>query len=104
MPLAPLTFVLARAVLELPNAASRTPDQDDRFIAAVRDDFPNVAARQLVPAGLPMSIPYLALQSTASRLAISPVGSELETRFYGEFEQDADRCIEYVTGKLLAAL
>lgn len=51
-----------------------------------------------------MGIPYLALQSTASRLAISAVGSELETRFYGDYEQDVDRSIEYMSGKILGAL
>lgn len=51
-----------------------------------------------------MGIPYLALQSTASRLAISAVGSELETRFYGDYEQDVDRSIDYLSGKVLAAL
>jgi hypothetical protein len=104
MPLAEPKFILARGVFELPVAAARTPDQDDRLIQALSDEFPSVAARQMLPAGLPSSLPYLALQSTASRLAISAVGSELETRFYGEYEEDAERCIEYLRRKCDAIL
>jgi hypothetical protein len=104
MPLGTPTLQLARGVLELPHAGARTPDQDELFIQAVREDFPHVASRQLLPVGIPLNIPYLALQSTASRLAVSGVGSELETRFYGEFAADAERSIEYVTNKLLAVL
>jgi hypothetical protein len=104
MALPPPKFILARGVFELPVPAARTPDQDDRFIQAVREEFPNIAARQMLPMGLPSSLPYLALQSTASRLAISAVSSELETRFYGEYEEDAERCIEYLRRKLNATL
>ena len=98
-------FVVARGVFELANPGPRTPDQDEAFIRAVQEEFPNVASRQLLPPGVPPSIPYLALQSTASRLAISPVGSELETRFYGDdYVADADRCLQYLGRKLDAIL
>jgi hypothetical protein len=97
-------FVVARGVMELPGVSARTPAQDDVLIEALKGAFPDVAARQMLPAGLPTAIPYLALQSTASRLAISAVGSELETRFYGEFETDAARCLDYFTAKLIATL
>lgn len=94
----------ARVVFELPAISVRTPDQDDAFIAAVQEEFPTLVARQMLPLGMPQNMPYLALQSTASRLAVSAVGSEMETRFYGDWATEPDRCLRYIREKVVATL
>jgi hypothetical protein len=59
MPFPAPRFVVARGVFELRNVSARTPDQDDVLIEALKEAFPSVAARQMLPPGLPTTMPYL---------------------------------------------
>ena len=93
------TFEIGKVVFGLPYPLSRRPDLDDLFIRAVRDAFPVVANRQTLAPDAPAQIPHLHLQSTASRLAVSAVGAELEARFYGDYVTDYARCREYLRSK-----
>jgi hypothetical protein len=104
VPLPEPVLTAARAVFNLPEPIQRRPDQDEIFIAAVREEFPTVAARQYLPPETPMVVPHLVVQSTASRAAVSAVGCEFETRFYGEYREDRERCFDYLRRKLRALL
>jgi hypothetical protein len=95
-------FESARVVFRLPHASLRRPDEDDRFIQAVRGAFPILATRQALP--MDVNAPYIQLQSTASRLALSSGGSEFGVNFYADFGQDIARCFAYVRDKTIATL
>jgi|SRR5579862_2218947 len=94
------TLQSARAVLNLSQPLLRRPDQDDLLIAAARPEFPIVVARQLLPVETPLTVPHLVVQSTASRAAISAIGAEFETRFYGDYETDPEKSFQYLRKKL----
>jgi hypothetical protein len=98
------TFQAAHGVLQLPNPISRDPSRDEIFVAAVRDSFPNVISRQVVPPEVPLLAPHLTLSSTSSQLAVSAVQADFEVRFYGEYPADLNRCLEYVERKMLSIL
>jgi hypothetical protein len=83
---------------------SRRPDQDEAFIAAVADEFPHVATRQLLPTEAPPGAPHLVLSSTSSQLALSALQADFEVRFYGDFPNDPGRCHEYIRQKMQALL
>src|SRR4051794_25419311 len=98
------TFLVAHAVFQVPRPLPRDPVRDELFIAAVRDEFPNLLSRQALPPEVPIQAPYLTLASTSSQLAISPVQADFEVRFYGDFPSDLDKSLAYVERKLLAIL
>ena len=104
MPASPGEFQSARAILGFSRVVPRRHELDDAFTQAVAAQFPIVASHQLVPAEAPLQLPHLVLQSTASRVAISAVGAEFETRFYGDFVRDYPQCRSYVRDKLVALL
>lgn len=95
-------FESARAVFRLAGASLRRPDDDEPFIHAVRDEFPSVVARQIPPPEAPLSLPYLALNSStgSSRIALSSQGLDFDVRFYGDFASDRQRCLTYLATKL----
>lgn len=74
------------------------------FIAAVRQEFPNVINRTFLPIETPPTTPSLTLASTSSQLALSIVQADFEVRFYGDYLTDIERALEYVERKLDAAL
>jgi hypothetical protein len=98
------TFQRGKVVLGLPKPGYRRPDLDDQFIRSVQNDFPVVASRQLLASEAPLQVPYLLLQSTASRLAVSAVGAEMEVAFYGEFANNYQLCREYLKRKSMAVI
>jgi len=104
VPLPPPQIQSGQVVFGLANPTARRPDIDDLFIRAVKDEFPVVANRQLLAPEAPLQIPYLVLQSTACRLAVSAVGAELEVRFYGDFTGDYIKCRAYLRAKALAVI
>ena len=102
MPLPAPSLASAKAVFNLATPTQRRPDQDDAFIAAVRDEFPSVVAHQFLPAETPLNVPHLVVQSTASRAAVSALGVEVDTRFYGEYQTELDGSFAYIRRKLHA--
>jgi hypothetical protein len=102
VPLPAPTFLIAHAVLGLADTVGIDPARDDRFIEAVRPEFPNVLNRQMPPQGLALLAPHLTLASTSSQLALSAAQADFEVRFFGEYPQDLDRCLEYVERKVAA--
>jgi hypothetical protein len=94
------TFVAAHGVLQLPNPAPRDPARDEGLLAEVRDEFPNVLNRQLLPAEAAPNVPHLVLSSTSSQLAISSAQADFEVRFYGDYVDDVARGLEYVERKI----
>ena len=75
-------------------------EADERFIAAVSKEFPNVVNRQVLPSGVPPQTPFMMLASTSSQLAVSAAQIDFEVRFYGEYEQRLDLCHAYIGRKL----
>jgi hypothetical protein len=100
MPLPQPSFVMAHGVLAWADPVPMDPGRDERFIAAVRPEFPNVVNRQMLPLGTPPVAPHLTLASTSSQLAISLGQADFEVRFYGAYTDDLDRSLEYVERKL----
>ena len=94
----------AKAILNIPSPIQRRPDYDDIFMSAVQSEFPTLAAHQNLPPETPLIVPHLVLQSTASRASVSAIGSEFETRFYGDYQADRELCFSYVRRKLNALL
>lgn len=95
-------LLVAHAVLQVPTPLPIDPARDDVFVAAVRDEFPNVTARQLPPAGALPTLPYLTLASTSSQLACSLVQTDFEVRFYGDLLEDVAQAMDYVATKVQA--
>ncbi|MDP9226593.1 MAG: hypothetical protein M3P18_22685 [Actinomycetota bacterium] len=104
MPLPEPTLEAAKAVFNLAEPTDRRPDQDEVFISAVKAEFPNVAARQYLTPETSLAVPHLVVQSTASRVAVSGIGSEFDTQFYGDYKTDTDRCFDYIGRKLRSLL
>jgi hypothetical protein len=104
MPLPEPTFVMTHGVLQLPNPVIRDPGRDERFLEAVRGEFPNVINHQLLPQEAPPLVPHLTVSSTSSQLAVSAAQADFEVRFYGEYVNDLERGLEYVERKLKAIL
>jgi hypothetical protein len=94
------TFLAAHGVLQLANPAQRDPARDEAFIAAVRNEFPNVINRTLLPLEAPVLAPHITLASTSSQLAVSSAQADFEVRFYGDYLADIQRGLEYVERKL----
>lgn len=97
-------FVAAHGVLRLPQPATRSPADDERFVAAVRGAFPNVVSRQVLPPEAPPQTPHLVMASTSSHLALSAMQADFEVRFYGDYLADIERGLEYVERKMGAVL
>ena len=98
------TLIVVHAVMGPPNPLLRDAGTDERFMAAVRTEFPNVLARQLLPPEAPPPVPHLTLASTSSQLALSAAQADFEVRFYGQFIEDTTKALGYVQQKLLAVL
>lgn len=99
-----VAYAAGRAVLEFARPTSRQPDLDDRFIKSVGTAFPMVASRQQLAPETPLNVPYLVVQSTASRLAVSATGAEFGVRFFGDFATDFEHCRHYLRDKLSAVI
>ncbi len=95
---------MAHAVLQAPYPVQRDPAKDELFIAAVRREFPNIMARQMLPVEAPSQIPHLTLGGTSSQLALSAAQADFEVRFYGDYLSDLERGLEYVERKLQRVL
>jgi hypothetical protein len=95
-------FDAARIVVGLPGPNFRGPDQDEMFMRAVRNEFPNTVNYQRLPSEASAQIPYLILQSTAARLSLSRQGAQVDVRFYGEFSNNFDACRKYLERKTQA--
>lgn len=91
-------------MLGLRSPRRRSRDLDDLFIRAVRPEFPILVSHQQLPDEISFEVPHLLLQSTAARLALSAAGATIEVRFYGDYVESAERCIEYLRRKTLAVL
>jgi hypothetical protein len=100
MPLPQPAFVMAHGVLGLADPVPMDPGRDERFIEAVRTEFPNVVNRQMLPPGMPLAAPHLILASTSSQLALSLGQADFEVRFYGTYKDDLAMGLEYVERKL----
>jgi len=83
---------------------SRDPETAERFIAGVRNEFPNILGRQVLPPEAPIQAPHVTLASSSSQLAVSSAQADFEVRFYGGFLDDLDLALEYVERKVLAVL
>jgi hypothetical protein len=97
-------FSRAHAVLQLPTVSARDAGRDERFIAALSGEFPNVVSHQAVPAETPPIVPHLVLASTSSQLALSAIQADFEVRFYGEYATDPERGLEFVERKIRSIL
>lgn len=102
MPFPDPKFAVAHGVLGTPAPVPRGGGEIETFIAAVREDFPNVLNRQVLPPEAPAGAPHLILQSTSSQLAVTGLQADFEAHFYGAFETDFDRCRDYIRRKMLA--
>ena len=100
MPLPQPALVNVHAVLGVANPAPMDPARDDRFIEAVRPEFPNVLTRQFAPPGQLVFAPHLVLASSSAQLAVSIAQADFEVRFYGDYSNDLDRAFEYVDRKV----
>jgi hypothetical protein len=78
--------------------------KDEKFIAAVRDEFPNVLQRTVLPPEVPLGTPHLVLASSSSQLAFSATQIDFEVRFYGDLVEDVEQALEYVERKLSSIL
>ncbi|CAN5579090.1 hypothetical protein BH24ACT24_BH24ACT24_03970 [soil metagenome] len=99
MPFPEPRFSVAHGVLA-PPFPSREPSQDERFIAAVRNDFPNLINRQALPAEAPPTAPHLMMASTSSQLAVSAAQADFEVRFYGSYNTNLPLATEYIERKM----
>jgi len=99
-----LTMSLAHAVFGPPYPMPRDPSQDEIFIAAVRDEFPNLVSRQALPPEVPSQAPHLTLASSSSQLAVAAAQTDFEVRFYGDYLDDVAKGLAYVERKLMAIL
>jgi hypothetical protein len=97
-------FQMAHAVLGIDPVVMGDPARDERFIAAVKTEFPNLVTRQHLPAEMPPGAPRLLLASTSSQLAVSASQIDFEVRFYGDYLGDSARGIDYVDNKLQTVL
>jgi hypothetical protein len=106
VPFSEPTYEGAKGVFQLAEPSLRRPDDDEPFIHAVREEFPTLMARQVLPPEASFGVPYLAMNSStgSSRLAVSAQGAEFDVRFYDEFSTDRERCFEYLRRKLKAAM
>jgi hypothetical protein len=104
MPLPDPVFAVSHGVFQLATPQGIDPGRDERFIAAVRSEFPNLINRQFLPPETPALVPHLVLASTSSQLALSAVQADFEVRFYGEFPSDIERCVAYVERKMRSVL
>jgi hypothetical protein len=100
----PLTFHVAHAVLGYRDPMPRDPSLGERLVAAVRDEFPNVLNRSLLPPEVPVQTPHIVLASSSSQLAVSAAQADFEVRFYGEYPEDIEKGLGYVERKLLSTL
>jgi hypothetical protein len=91
-------------VLQVPTVTPRGAGRDEAFIAAVRDEFPNVLNRSMLPVEAPPTTPHITLASTSSQLAVSSMQADFEVRFYGDYLTDIGMGLEYVERKLNAML
>lgn len=80
----------------------RRPDLDERFIQAVQAEFPNVVNRQHLPFDAPPNAPHITLTSTSSQLLFSALQADFQVGFYGDYLQDAAKCLEYIGTKVRA--
>lgn len=93
-------FVLAHAVLGLPEPLAQNPAVDDAFMASVAHEFPNLMSRQPVLPNVPVVGPRLILASKSSQLALSAGQADFEVGFYGAYIDDIEKGLEYVGRKL----
>jgi hypothetical protein len=94
-------FVAIQGVLGLASLLPPSPELDEAFIAAVRSEFPNLIMRQ-APIAIAANTPRLVLTSTSSQLALSPNQADFEVRFYGEYPDSPDLCLDYARRKIEA--
>lgn len=104
MALPPPRFSAVQAVLQLPNPLPRDPSMAERFIEAVRPEFPHLQSRQVLAPEVPVQAPHVTLSSSSSQLALSAAQADFQVRFYGKFLEDIDLALEYVERKVLTAL
>jgi hypothetical protein len=95
---------MAHAVIGLSSITLADPARDERFIATVKGEFPNVVNRQSLPPEMPSVAPRLLLASTSSQLAVAAAQVEFVVRFYGEYVRDVGRGLDYVERKLSTVL
>lgn len=98
------TYKVAHGVLGVDQPLNRQPGLDEALIAALREEFPMVGPRQILPTEAPPNLPHLILQSTSSQVAISISQIDFEVRFYGDYATSLDLCDEYVRRKMTALL
>jgi hypothetical protein len=98
------SFIGARAVFDLPVLTTRSPEHDEAFIRAVRNDFPNLVSHQRLPPETPLQVPHIVLQSNASRLGVSAINAELDVRFFGDYVTSFPQCRDYLLRKLTGVL
>ena len=104
VPLPPPTLTAAHGVLNLRDFVPQSAGRDERFIAAVRSEFPNTLNRVSLPQEAPPNTPHLVLASTSSQLAVSRVQADFEVRFYGDYLNDNERALQYVERKLATVM
>lgn len=83
---------------------TRDAAKDERFIEAVKGEFPNVISRQQLPPEALGAAPHVVLASTSSQLALSGIQADFEVRFYGDYVDDLERAVEYLERKLATIL
>jgi hypothetical protein len=104
LPLPAPTLIAAHGVLGLRVFVPQDSGRDEKFIAAVRSEFPNTLNRVSLPRDAPPNAPHITLASTSSQLAVSNLQADFEVRFYGDYLDSVDRGLEYVERKLATVL
>lgn len=93
-------FAMAHGVLGLGALLPPQADLDEAFVAAVRDEFPNVVSRQPPLQGLATNAPRLVLSSTSAQLVLSPAQADFEVGFYGDYQDDPETALRYIERKM----
>jgi hypothetical protein len=96
-------FIAAQGILTPPLPTMGDAGRDKAFIAKAGEAFPSMVHRTLA-SEVPPNAPYLVMASTSSRLAVSAAQADFQVRFYGDYEDDLARGLDYVERKLRTVL
>jgi hypothetical protein len=94
-------FLGVQGVLGL-SQVGRDQARDDRFIAAIRNEFPNVQNRQVLNHEAPIQAPHLILGSQSAQLSLSAAQADFGVQFYGAYVDDIEKALEFTEKKLLS--
>lgn len=93
-------IVGVHAVFGLATTLPFKGDIDERLVASLSGEFPNVVSRQLPLPGSPLLGPRLILTSSSSQLVVSAAQLDFDVQFYGDFLSNSELGLKYVRRKL----